>query len=270
MSAKSDLMKSTFRIEKMDCPSEENIIRMKLDGFPQIKKLEFDIPERTLHVYHEGKVDQIEARIAELNFNSSLQATQPTEGIFEDEDVGLQRKILWTVLIINFGFFAVEIIAGILAASMGLIGDSLDNLADAIVYGLSLLAVGKAVTHKKQVAKLSGYFQLLLAAIGFAEVVRRFLGFAEMPVFEVMIIVSAFTLVGNSISLYLINKAKSQEAHMQASAIFTSNDIIVNVGVMLAGVLVQVTATRYPDLVIGGILFLVVARGAFRILKLAK
>ena len=162
------------------------------------------------------------------------------------------------------------IVAGILAGSMGLVGDSLDMLADAIVYGLSLLAVGKALSRKKQVAKLSGYFQLLLALIGFAEVIRRFLGFADMPVFEAMIIVSAFALIGNVVSLILINKAKSSEAHMRASAIFTSNDIIVNLGVILAGVFVNVTATRYPDLVIGGVLFVVVARGAIRILKLSK
>lgn len=53
-----------------------------------------------------------------------------------------------------------------------------------------------------------------------------------------MIIVSIFVLLGNLISLWLINQAKSKEVHMQASAIFTSNDIIVNGGVILAGVLV--------------------------------
>jgi Co/Zn/Cd efflux system component len=153
---------------------------------------------------------------------------------------------------------------------MGLVGDSLDMLADAIVYGLSLMAVGKALSYKKRVAKLSGWFQLSLAVLGFTEVIRRFLGFGEVPIFQIMIIVSAFALIGNVISLILINKAKSREAHMQASAIFTSNDIIVNIGVMLAGVLVLYTNTRYPDLVIGAILFLVVARGAFRILKLSK
>jgi len=264
------MIQSTFRIAKMDCPSEENMIRLKLGHLTQITKLEFDIPNRLLHVYHSKGLEEIQSNLDELNLHASLLATERAGMIPEAENTALHKKILWVVLIINFAFFTLEIIAGIWANSMGLIGDSLDMLADSIVYGLSLLAVGKAMAHKKQVAKLSGYFQFLLAVLGFAEVVRRFLGFEAMPAFEVMILVALFALVGNVISLYLINKAKSKEAHMQASAIFTSNDIIVNIGVMLAGVLVSVTQTRYPDLVIGGILFLVVARGAYRILKLSR
>jgi Co/Zn/Cd efflux system component len=57
---------------------------------------------------------------------------------------------------------------------------------------------------------------------------------------------------------------------MQASAIFTSNDIIVNGGVILAGILVYFLESKWPDLIIGGIVFTFVMRGAIKILKLAK
>ena len=60
------------------------------------------------------------------------------------------------------------------------------------------------------------------------------------------------------------------EAHMKASMIFTSNDVIINTGVIVAGVLVLLTQSKYPDLIIGAIVFLIVVRGAFRILKLGK
>ncbi|MBW8202004.1 cation transporter, partial [Flagellimonas abyssi] len=99
---------------------------------------------------------------------------------------------------------------------------------------------------------------------------RRFFSDTETPLFQWMIIVSIFALLGNLISLWLINKAKSKEAHMQASAIFTSNDIIVNGGVIVAGVLVYFLNSKWPDLVIGGIVFTFVMRGAIRILKLSK
>ena len=65
-------------------------------------------------------------------------------------------------------------------------------------------------------------------------------------------------------------KIKSEEAHIKASMIFTSNDVIVNLSVIVAGVLVYFTNSKYPDLVIGTIVFLLVAKGALRILKLAK
>jgi Co/Zn/Cd efflux system component len=153
---------------------------------------------------------------------------------------------------------------------MGLVADSLDMLADALVYGLSLWAVGSTVIRKKKVARLSGYFQLALALLGLSEVIRRFISFEEVPDFQTMIIVSILALVANSVCLYLLQKSKSKEAHMKATMIFTSNDIIINTGVILAGILVLLTQSKYPDLIIGSIVFLIVVRGALRILKLGK
>ena len=85
-----------------------------------------------------------------------------------------------------------------------------------------------------------------------------------------MIAIAFLALLANSVSLYLIQKAKSKEAHMQASAIFTSNDIVINIGVIVAGALVYFTESKYPDLIIGLIIFGIVSKGAFRILKLGK
>jgi len=153
---------------------------------------------------------------------------------------------------------------------MGLVADSLDMLADALVYGLSLWAVGSTVSRKNMVAKLSGYFQLILALLGLFEVIRRFISFEEVPDFQTMIIVSVLALIANSVCLYLLQKSKSQEAHMKATMIFTSNDIIINAGVIFAGVLVLLFQSKYPDLIMGTIVFIIVVRGAFRILQLGK
>lgn len=262
--------KTIFKIQKMDCPSEEQMVRMKLHGFEQIEKLEFDIPKRELKVYHNGQNDQILSALESLNLDTTLISTEKTEEFLEIEPHGKERKLLWTVLIINVSFFAIEIITGFIANSMGLVADSLDMLADGIVYGLALLAVGGTVARKKNIAKFAGYFQIVLALIGFTEVVRRFIGIEKMPDFQTMIIVSIFALIANVICLYLLQKGKSKEAHMQASMIFTSNDVIINTGVITAGLLVNWLNSSYPDLIIGAVVFIIVARGAYRILQLAK
>lgn len=153
---------------------------------------------------------------------------------------------------------------------MGLVADSLDMLADTLVYALSLYAVGHLASRKKKVAKLSGYFQMLLAIFGFVEVIRRFLGFEEVPGFQTMIIISILALIGNAASLYLLQKSKSKEVHMQASVIFTNNDVIVNIGVIIAGIAVYFTKSKYPDLIVGTIVFALVFKASLRILKLAK
>jgi len=153
---------------------------------------------------------------------------------------------------------------------MGLVADSLDMLADASVYMLSLIAIGSSVMRKKRIARIAGYFQITLAVLGFAEVVRRFLGHAEMPDFRMMIIIAALALVANTVSLIVLQKARSKEAHIQASMIFTSNDIIINLGVIVAGIIVLWLQSAIPDLVIGSIVFIIVLRGARKILALAR
>lgn len=263
------MKKSTFEIPKMDCPSEENLIRMKLDGFEGIKNLDFDLQGRKLNVYHEGEVKEIEASILDLNLGGRLTGTEASE-LSEIEDPKAQRKLLWIVLAINFVFFLLEMTFGLLSGSMGLIADSLDMLADSLVYAISLFAVGAALTRKKKVARLAGYFQLSLAVLGFAEVLRRFLGEEALPDFMTMIIVSLLALSANALCLYLLQKSKSKEAHMQASMIFTSNDIIINTGVILAALFVNWFESSWPDLIIGAIVFLLVIQGALRILKLGR
>ncbi len=76
--------------------------------------------------------------------------------------------------------------------------------------------------------------------------------------------------IENSVSIYLLQKSKSKEPHMKASMIFSSNDSVINFGVIVAGLLVLLTQPKYPDLIIGSIVIFIVVQGAFRILKLGK
>lgn len=266
----SDMIKSIYKISKMDCPSEEQLIKMKLEGIESIKKLEFDIPNRTLAVVHLDNNNIISQKINELNLDSSLISSQKIDDVLPLETHNNEKKTLIIVLLINAVFFVIEMTFGWISNSMGLVADSLDMLADASVYGLSLYAVGKAISKKKFIAKLSGYFQITLAGFGFTEVLRRFLGFEEIPDYQTMMIVAAFAFFANVICLYLLQKQKSTDAHMRASMIFTSNDIIINLGVIAAGFLVNLLSSNKPDLIIGSIVFIIVVRGAYRILQLSK
>lgn len=255
----------------MDCPSEEQMIRMKLADLTNIQFLDFDIPNRQLTVLHTGDHEQIFHQLNDLKFDTSfLDSVEAVHFAISTEDKVKERKLLWTVLIINISFFLVEIFTGFVANSMGLVADSLDMLADGMVYGLALFAVGGSISRKKNIAKFAGYFQIILATVGFSEVIRRIAGFEKMPDFMLMMTVSFFALIANVVCLYLLQKSKSIEAHMQASLIFTSNDIIINIGVIVAGGLVFLTGSKFPDLFVGIIVFVIVGQGALKILKLSK
>lgn len=254
----------------MDCPSEENLIRMKLAEFSNIQHLEFDIPNRMLFVFHSGNIDAIQISLSDLKLGEKKISTTESDNSEFSKNQN-QKTLLWTVLLINFAFFLIEMTTGLISKSLGLVADSLDMLADSFVYGLSLLAVGATVIKKKRIATSAGYFQITLATFGFIEVLRRFFYVENLPDFKTMIIISFFALIANTLCLYLLQKSKGKhEAHMKASMIFTSNDIIINLGVILAGLLVNWFNSNIPDLLVGSVVFVLVIQGAFRILKLGK
>jgi len=261
---------SHYKIPKMDCPTEEQLIRMKLETIPGIIHLKFGFNRRELEVYHAENFPEIETALQSLNFGAQKISSQLTDQNFKTDEHQQQRRILWWVLGLNFAFFIIEMATGIIAKSMGLIADSLDMLGDAIVYILSLWAVGASIFRQKRVAYISGYFQLFLAGLGLLTIIRRFFSQNEMPDYKIMMAIASFALIANAISLILLQKAKSDEAHMKASMIFTSNDILINLGVIIAGWLVMQTHSKYPDLIIGTLIFILVVQGAFRIIKLSK
>ncbi|ASE62085.1 cation transporter [Chryseobacterium lactis] len=265
------MKKSTFEIKRMDCSAEEQMIRMKLSEITGISRLDFNLAARKLEVYHLDNMEQIKAAISELNLKDSyIGSVDSLDHNPVQKDERKERKLLWLVLLINAFFFGLEIITGFISNSMGLVADSLDMLADALVYGLSLWAVGGSIMRKKNIAKVSGYLQLILAVLGFFEVIRRFMGYGETPVFSTMITISLLALMGNAASLIILRRTNSDDAHIKASQLFTSNDVIINIGVILAGILVYVTSSRIPDLIVGTVVFAIVIRGAFSIMKLAK
>ena len=260
----------TFRVPQMDCAGEEQLVRMRLVDQQDVKRLTFDLPARTVVVTHTGDSAAIEQAMLELNMGASLVGREEVDELEPDAGDERQRTFLIIVLLINAALFLLELTTGVIARSMGLVADSLDMLADALVYGPSLYAVGKAAIQKKRVARMSGYFQFALAVFGVVEVLRRFFGAGEEPSFILMITISLIAFAGNVASLFVLQRVQSQDVHMKASWIFTTNDVLVNIGVIVAGVLVFFTGSKLPDLVVGAVVFCLVGYGAFRILKLSR
>jgi len=177
-----------------------------------------------------------------------------------------QRQVLYWLLGINATMFVIEMGIGLLADSTALIADSLDMLADAVVYGVALYAIGKSLLHKANAARISGFFQMALGVLIIIDIVRRSI-YGSEPVSGLMMAMGAVALVANVICLLIIRKQRNEEVHMRASWIFSANDVIANLGVISAGVLVFWLDSRWPDLVIGVIVSCVVLRGAKMILE---
>jgi Co/Zn/Cd efflux system component len=182
-----------------------------------------------------------------------------------DETESLERATLWLLLAINGVMFLVEASAGWWSESTGLLADSLDMFADALVYGIALYAVGQSSDLQSRSAKVSGWLQITLGVGVFVEVVRRFV-FGSQPVSIVMIAVGATALAANVACLMLLAKHRKGGVHMRASWIFSTNDVIANIGVIASGALVMYFGSRVPDLIVGAIVSALVVFGGYRIL----
>jgi cation diffusion facilitator family transporter len=180
-----------------------------------------------------------------------------------------ERKTLLTVLTINTLMFFIEFGFGFLAQSTGLIADSLDMFADASVYAVSLYAIGRSVSLKTKAAFLSGIMQIALALTALADVVRRFIWGSE-PLSSFIIGIGLLALIANVTCLLLISKHRQGDVNMRASWIFSKNDVIANLSVIVSGGIVALTGSRYPDLVIGFMIAVLVSRGGFQILREAQ
>jgi len=259
-----------FRVGKMDCAAEEQLVRMRLDAVAGIRRVDIDLANRTVAVDHDGAAGEIATALDSLDLDSialdDANALDSTSSV----DPRREHRALLLAFGINVSFFFGELITGVLARSLGLIADALDMGADASVYALSLFAVGRSATRKRRLAATSGYLQLGLAIVGLAAVVRRFLVDVEPPDVSAMIVMSLLALAGNVATIVVLHRVRSSEAHIQASWIFTANDIKVNLLVIVAAAAVAVTDSAAPDLITGAVIFVVVANGARRILAISR
>ena len=186
----------------------------------------------------------------------------------ESDDPSEQGAIRW-VLGINLTQVAAAGIVGFLASSAGLLGAALDNLGDAAVYAVSLYAARRGVVAKARAARLSGVL-LVMSGLGLvAEVLRRFVA-GSNPVGPAMIAVATLNGATNLINLKLLKPHRDRGVHVEASWIFTTNDMIVNGGIVASGLLVMLFDSRFPDLVIGLVVAAVVLNGAREIFEQAR
>ena len=194
--------------------------------------------------------------------------TEESEPQLDPGNVAERRTLKWA-LGINFTQVLVAGAVGILAQSTGLLGAALDNLGDAAVYTVSLYAVGRTIVAKSRAARLSGVLLIVLAVALLIEVIRRFVAGSE-PIGLAMIVTALANAATNVVSLRLLRSHRERGVHLKASWIFTTNDMIANLGIVVSGVAVMLFKSSLPDLVIGVLVAAIVLKGGRDILVEAR
>lgn len=179
-----------------------------------------------------------------------------------------QRGTLLSVLGINALMFLVIAAAALYGKSTALLADSLDNLGDALTYGLSLYAVSRSTAVKSKVALFKGGL-ILLAALGvLAQIVYKIF-FPIVPLFEVMGVFSLMGLGANSLCLFLLWRHRQDDVNMNSVWECSQNDIVANLAVFVAAGAVWLTNSSWPDMVVAAGLVLFLMRSALRVLTSA-
>lgn len=175
-------------------------------------------------------------------------------------------RVLWIVLFINAAMFIVEGVAGIRAHSTSLLADSLDMLGDALVYGFSLLVLDRSAQWQARAAFTKGAFMLLFGLGVMAEAAYKTL-VPVMPAAETMGLVGAVALAANLACFLLLYRHRADNLNMSSTWMCSRNDLIANLGVLAAAGVIYLTASRWPDILVGAAIALLFLRSAFSVLR---
>jgi len=176
-----------------------------------------------------------------------------------------QRRVLVTVLVINAVMFVAEFGAGVIAGSAALMADAADMLGDALVYAVSLYALARSDRWKAGAALFKGLFILALGAGLIVNVVVK-IESGVPPSSTLMLVFGGLALVANLICLRLLWRFRAVDVNMASTFECSRNDVISNVGVLVAAGLVVWLASPWPDIVIGTAMAVLFLRSALRVI----
>jgi Co/Zn/Cd efflux system component len=178
---------------------------------------------------------------------------------------GKQRGTLRAVLAINAIMFVVIVIASQISKSSALLADSLDNLGDAMTYGLSLMVVASTTSAKAKVALFKGLLILAAAVIVTSQIIHTII-FPSIPVFELMGGFSLLALAANSVCLLLLWRHRNDDINMNSVWECSRNDIAANLSVFIAAGFVWLASSGWPDIVVACGLVILLLRSSVRVI----
>jgi Co/Zn/Cd efflux system component len=159
---------------------------------------------------------------------------------------GVLKAVLW----INAAMFVIELTTGILSRSTALMADSLDMFGDASVYAFSLYALHRGAIWRARAGYAKGVIMALFGMLVLLQVLYRF-ALQSVPVAEAMSAVGMLALAANGVCLYLLFNHRADDINMRSTWLCSRNDIVANLGVITASVLVAIYKSGVPDLVVG-------------------
>lgn len=260
MAAATDTIR--YHVTGMDCAScaakiegaarkVEGVGDVKVSIASQIMTLNVDDPQTRLPA--------IEQAVTSLGYQLDRIGQPKVAGAETDEDddkipdlshvTPAYKRALWIVVLLNVGYGVIEIFGSFLSGSQALQADALDFVGDGLISFLGLIAVGWGLAARAKAALLQGVFLGLLG-----------LGVIGSTLYRVFVEHEPETLLmgGFAVVAFIVNVAaalvllphRKGDANMRAVWLFSRNDAIGNLAVVVAAVLVWALSSSWPDLLV--------------------
>ena len=179
------------------------------------------------------------------------------------------KAVLAAVIAINALAFVALAGGSLLEGSAALGANALDFFADAATYTISLWVIGRSAGTRAGAALFKGVTLAAVAAwiLGFA-VWRAFAG--TPPEGLVISGLAALGFVANLVAAGLLLRYREGDANVRSVWLCTRNDLVESIVVVIAGGLVLLTGSRWPDLLAGGALAFIFLQSAYAIVTQAR
>lgn len=264
-----------YRVSGMDCPSCAAKIEKAARNVAGVEHVQVSIASGEMALTLDNpttRLPEIERTVTGLGY----QLTR-LEAAYDDDDkifdlshvTPAYTRALWIVVMLNAGYGLVEIVGGFLAGSQALKADALDFIGDGLISWLGLIAIGWGLAARAKAALLQGVFLGLLGIGVFATTVYRVF-VLHTPEAELMGAFGAVALLVNVLAAVVLIPHRSGDANVRAVWLFSRNDAIGNLAVVVAAGLVAWTGTAWPDLAVAVIIAGLFLQSAWSIIRDAR
>lgn len=244
-----------YMVVGMDCAHDIAEIEQAARAVAGVREATVSLTAQTmtLRVDNEGALQAVEHAVAGLGYR--VARVGDPEGDADDLTGDLAhitpayKRALWIVVLLNGGYGLVEMFGGFLSGSQALQADALDFVGDGLISFLGLLAIGWRPVWRARSALIQGLFLGALGLWVLATTAYRVL-VQGVPEAELMGLFGIVAFAVNVIAALVLMPHRSGDANMRAVWLFSRNDAIGNLAVVVAAGLVALTGTAWPDLVV--------------------
>lgn len=248
-------MNVRYRVAGMDCSACAAKIEGATRVLPGVEQVDVSIASQEMALRIDRPADRLPAveRVVEgLGYRlARMQEDSATPDL--GHVAPAYRRALWIVVLLNLGYGIVEIVGGFIAGSQALKADALDFIGDGLISWIGLVAIGWGLAARAKAALLQGIF-LAAMGVGVLGATAYRVMVLYQPQADLMGALGVAALAVNIAAAVVLLPHRTGDANMRAVWLFSRNDALGNVAVIVASVLVAWTGTHWPDLAVAAVI----------------